>query len=201
MQEVPKYLKGRYNCTKEDMIHLGGLLFRIQVDSDRSRFVAIPQMLKELVPADQVAIMTPEQWKEVKRGRDCADGGLLPDRGVPHSSPHFLLQRISSSYKRQSGITVQEAKIRFLKVTSAWPTFGCSFFEAKVSFLPQWSQTKAALFQLSPVPPQQTCEPSFPGAILVVIGKQGVGFTDPDTKVGPVQVRTLTIRFCVAGTS
>lgn len=79
MQEVPKYLKGRHNCTKEDMIHLGGLLFRIQVDSDRSRFAAIPQMLKELVPADQVAIMTPEQWKEVKRGRDGGDGELPPD--------------------------------------------------------------------------------------------------------------------------
>lgn len=34
--------------------------------------------------------------------------------------------------------------------------------------------------------PQQTCEPSFPNSILVVISKQGVGFMDPETKVGPV---------------
>lgn len=66
VQEVPKYLKGRHNCTREDMIHLGGLLFRIQVDSDKSRFVAIPKMLKDLVPADQINIMTPEDWKKVK---------------------------------------------------------------------------------------------------------------------------------------
>lgn len=65
-QEVPKYLKGRHNCTREDLIHLGGLLFRIQVDSDKSRFVAIPTMLKDLVPADQINIMTPEDWKKVK---------------------------------------------------------------------------------------------------------------------------------------
>lgn len=65
-QEVPKYLKGRHKCTKEDMIHLGGLLFRIQVDSDRSRFVEIPQMLKDLVPADQIHIMPPEEWKKVQ---------------------------------------------------------------------------------------------------------------------------------------
>ncbi|TWW72912.1 Unconventional myosin-VIIb [Takifugu flavidus] len=130
-QEVPKYLKGRHNCTREDMIHLGGLLFRIQVDSDKSQFVAIPEMLKDLVPADQINLMTPEDWKK----------------------------HIFSSYKDQSGITVQEAKIRFLKVASTWRTFGCSFFEAK-----------------------QTCEESFPNAIVVVISKKGVGFMAPETK-------------------
>lgn len=66
VQEVPKYLKGRHNCTREDMIHLGGLLFRIQVDSDKSQFVAIPKMLKDLVPADQINLMTPEDWEKVK---------------------------------------------------------------------------------------------------------------------------------------
>lgn len=66
MQEVPKYLKGRHKCTKEEMIHLGGLLFRIQVDSDKSQFDAIPEMLKDLVPADQINIMTPKDWKKVK---------------------------------------------------------------------------------------------------------------------------------------
>lgn len=68
MQEVPKYLKGRHNCTREDMIHLGGLLYRIQVDVDRSPILTVPQMLKELVPADQINIMTPDNWKKVKRG-------------------------------------------------------------------------------------------------------------------------------------
>lgn len=48
---------------------------------------------------------------------------------------HFLfhLQHIMSSYNKQSGTTVQEAKIAFLKGISSWPTFGCAFFEVKVS--------------------------------------------------------------------
>ncbi|CAF97644.1 unnamed protein product, partial [Tetraodon nigroviridis] len=131
VQELPKYLKGRHNCTREDMIHLGGLLFRIQVGSDGSRSGAIPQMLKELIPVDQINIMSPGDWKK----------------------------HLFSSYNKQGDITAKEAKIRFLKVVSTWPTFGCSFFEVK-----------------------QTCEASFPNAILVVISKQGVGFMDPETK-------------------
>lgn len=45
------------------------------------------------------------------------------------------LQHISSSYSEQSSITAEEAKIRFLEVLSTRPTFGCSFFEAKVTRL------------------------------------------------------------------
>ncbi|XP_069020490.1 unconventional myosin-VIIa-like [Embiotoca jacksoni] len=130
-QEMPKYLRGYHTCTKEDMMSLGGLLFRVQVDSDRSQFVMIPKMLKELVPADQIQIMSPEEWKK----------------------------HIVSSYNKQSGITVQEAKIAFLKTISSWPTFGCAFFEVK-----------------------QTCESSYPSTLLVAISKQGVSFIVPKTK-------------------
>nr|XP_020504807.1 unconventional myosin-VIIa-like isoform X1 [Labrus bergylta] len=130
-QEQPKYLRGYHNCTKEDMITLAGLLFRTQVDSDRSQFVMIPKMLKSLVPADQIKLMSPEEWKK----------------------------HIISSYNKQSGITVDEAKIAFLKVISSWPTFGCAFFEVK-----------------------QTCESSYPNTVLIVVSKQGVSLIDPKTK-------------------
>ncbi|XP_070775715.1 unconventional myosin-VIIb-like [Enoplosus armatus] len=130
-QELPKYLRGYHNCTKEDMTNLGGLLFRVEVDSDRSQFLMIPKMLKELVPADQIKIMSPEDWKK----------------------------HIISSYNKQSGITVQEAKIAFLRAISSWPTFGCSFFEVK-----------------------QTCESSYPEMILIAISKQGVSLSNPKTK-------------------
>ncbi|XP_022050985.2 unconventional myosin-VIIb-like [Acanthochromis polyacanthus] len=130
-QEVPKYLHGFHNCSKEDMITLGGLLFRAQVDSDRSQFVMIPRMLKALVPADQLKIMLPEEWKK----------------------------HIVSSYNKQSGMTVQEAKINFLRTVSSWPTFGCDFYEVK-----------------------QTCERSYPNPLWIGINKQGVGLIDPASK-------------------
>ncbi|XP_077580422.1 unconventional myosin-VIIb-like isoform X2 [Stigmatopora nigra] len=102
-QEVPKYLLGYHDCSKEDMIGLGGLLFRAKVDSDRSQFVMIPKMLRDLVPADQIKSLSPEEWKK----------------------------NIMSSYNKQSGITLDECKIAFLQAISSWPTFGCSFFEVK----------------------------------------------------------------------
>ncbi|KAM7378916.1 hypothetical protein PAMP_004505 [Pampus punctatissimus] len=130
-QEMPKYLRGYHNCNKEDMITLGGLLFRTIVDSDRTQFVMIPRMLRQLVPADQIKSMSPEEWKK----------------------------HIISSYNKQSGITVQEAKIAFLQNISSWPTFGCSFFEVK-----------------------QTCESSYPNILWIAISKQGVSLIDPKTK-------------------
>uniref|UniRef100_A0A3Q4GWE9 Myosin VIIBb n=1 Tax=Neolamprologus brichardi TaxID=32507 RepID=A0A3Q4GWE9_NEOBR len=131
-QERSRYLRGYHDCTKEDMITLGGLLFRVKVESDMSQFVMIPKMLKDLVPADQQKIMSPDEWKK----------------------------HIISSYKQQSGITVDEAKIDFLKIISSWPTFGCTFFEVK-----------------------QTCESSYPATLLIGINKQGVCLIDPETKV------------------
>ncbi|XP_041849279.1 unconventional myosin-VIIa-like [Melanotaenia boesemani] len=130
-QELPKYLRGYHNCTREDMIKLGGLLFRVAVDSDRSQFVMIPKMLNELVPADQLKIMTLEDWKK----------------------------HIIASYNKQSGITVQEAKIDFLKTISTWPTFGCAFYEVK-----------------------QTCESSYPSIIMMAISKRGVSLIEPKKK-------------------
>ncbi|XP_072219091.1 unconventional myosin-VIIb-like [Leuresthes tenuis] len=130
-QEMPKYLRGLHNCTREDMFHLGGLLFRVAVDSDRSQFVMIPRMLNNLVPADQLQSMSPEEWKK----------------------------HIISSYNKQSGITVQEAKIAFLRTISSWPTFGCAFYEVK-----------------------QTCDSSYPNPVLIAISKKGVNLIDPQTK-------------------
>jgi myosin-7 len=66
---LPKYLRGYHKCTKEEMTSLAGLLFRVKVDTDRSQFVMIPRMLKELVPADEMKTMSPEDWKKVRRRR------------------------------------------------------------------------------------------------------------------------------------
>uniref|UniRef100_A0A3B3RG74 Myosin VIIBb n=1 Tax=Paramormyrops kingsleyae TaxID=1676925 RepID=A0A3B3RG74_9TELE len=130
-QELPKYLRGYHKCTKEDMFNLAGLLFRVNVDMDRSQFVMIPKMLKELVPADQMRTMSPEEWKK----------------------------NIISSYNKHAGLTVDDAKVAFLKAISRWQTFGCAFFEVK-----------------------QTSEAALPSIIMIAISKQGVNFIDPKTK-------------------
>ncbi|CAM4593667.1 unnamed protein product [Leuciscus chuanchicus] len=130
-QELPKYLRGYHSVSKEEMISLAGLLLRTQIDTDKSQFVMIPKMLKDLVPADQQRIMTPEDWKK-----------------------HMI-----SAYNKQAGITIDEAKLQFLKTISQWPTFGCAFFEVK-----------------------QTSEKSYPGVIMISISKQGVSLINPKTK-------------------
>ncbi|KAG7321570.1 hypothetical protein KOW79_014428 [Hemibagrus wyckioides] len=130
-QELPKYLRGYHSVEKQDLISLAGILFRVRVDADRSQFVMIPRMMKELVPADQHKIMSTEDWKK----------------------------HIISEYNKQAGITVEEAKVRFLKAITSWPTFGCAFFEVK-----------------------QTSERSYPNVILISISKQGVSLINPKTK-------------------
>uniref|UniRef100_A0AAR2KCB8 Uncharacterized protein n=1 Tax=Pygocentrus nattereri TaxID=42514 RepID=A0AAR2KCB8_PYGNA len=130
-QELPKYLRGYHTVSKEELIDLAGLLFRVKVDTDRSQFVMIPKMLKDLVPADQQKMMSSEDWKK----------------------------HIINAYNKQAGITVDEAKVYFLKSVSQWPTFGCAFFEVK-----------------------QTSERSYPSIIMIAISKQGVTLSDPKTK-------------------
>uniref|UniRef100_A0A672STX8 Unconventional myosin-VIIa-like n=1 Tax=Sinocyclocheilus grahami TaxID=75366 RepID=A0A672STX8_SINGR len=130
-QELPKYLRGYHNVSKEEMISLAGLLLRVQVDTNKSQFVMIPRMLKDLVPVDQQKIMTPDDWKK----------------------------HIINAYNKQAGITVDEAKLQFLKTISQWPTFGCVFFEVK-----------------------QTSEKSYPSVITLSISKQGVSIINPKAK-------------------
>ncbi|XP_064186818.1 unconventional myosin-VIIa [Anguilla rostrata] len=102
-QELPKYLRGYHKCTKEDMVNIAALLFRAKVDSDKTQFVMIPKMLKELVPNDQLKAMSSEEWKK----------------------------HIIATYNKQAGKTVEEAVVAFLKIIFRWPTFGCAFFEVK----------------------------------------------------------------------
>uniref|UniRef100_A0AAQ5YI30 Uncharacterized protein n=1 Tax=Amphiprion ocellaris TaxID=80972 RepID=A0AAQ5YI30_AMPOC len=102
-QEMPKYLRGFHVCTKEDMINIAGLLFRVKVGSDKTQLVMIPKMIKDLVPADQLKAMSENEWKK----------------------------SIAASYNKHAGMTVEEAQVAFLKAVCRWPTFGCAFFEVK----------------------------------------------------------------------
>lgn len=65
IKELPKYLRGYHHCSKEDMVQLGALLFRVKVGNDKTQFLMIPKMLKDLVPNDQLKAMSADEWKKV----------------------------------------------------------------------------------------------------------------------------------------
>ncbi|KAM3850264.1 unconventional myosin-VIIb [Diretmus argenteus] len=109
-QELPKYLRGYHVCTKEEMVKIGALLFSVKVDYDKNQLVMIPKMLKELVPGDQLKLMSENEWKK----------------------------NIVAAYNKQTSTTVEEAKVAFLKTVSRWPTFGCAFFEVKQTSEPNF---------------------------------------------------------------
>uniref|UniRef100_H3D8C8 Myosin VIIBa n=1 Tax=Tetraodon nigroviridis TaxID=99883 RepID=H3D8C8_TETNG len=109
-QELPKYLRGYHACSREEMIHIAALLFRIKVNNDRSQFATIPKMLKELVPPDQLKTLSENEWKKL----------------------------IVATYNKQGKMTIEEAKAAFLKAVYRWPTFGCAFFEVKQTSEPSF---------------------------------------------------------------
>ncbi|MEE6525432.1 hypothetical protein FKM82_025428, partial [Ascaphus truei] len=66
-QELPKYIRGYHKCTREDVLQLGALIYRVRFEDDKSYFPNIPKMLKELVPQDLIRQLNPDDWKRVRR--------------------------------------------------------------------------------------------------------------------------------------
>uniref|UniRef100_A0AAV2KT89 Unconventional myosin-VIIa n=1 Tax=Knipowitschia caucasica TaxID=637954 RepID=A0AAV2KT89_KNICA len=130
-QELPKYLRGYHVCTKEEMVSIAALLFRIKTNNDKTQLVTLTKSLKELVPADQLKAMSDNEWKKT----------------------------VVAAFNSQGNMTVDEAKVSFLKMVYRWPTFGCAFFEVK-----------------------QTSEPNFPDIVRIAISKQGLTIIHPKTK-------------------
>ncbi|MEQ2184695.1 hypothetical protein GOODEAATRI_010668 [Goodea atripinnis] len=64
--ELPKYLRGYHVCTKEEMVNIAALLFRVKVNGDKNQIAMIPKVLKELIPGDQLKAMSENEWKKVQ---------------------------------------------------------------------------------------------------------------------------------------
>ncbi|XP_062055076.1 unconventional myosin-VIIb [Lepus europaeus] len=109
-QELPKYLRGFHKCSREDAIHLAGLIYKAQFDNDQSQLASVPKILRELVPANLTRLMSTEEWKK-----------------------SLLL-----ACDKHRDKTVQEAKVAFLKWICRWPTFGSAFFEVKQTSEPSY---------------------------------------------------------------
>ncbi|KAH0623879.1 hypothetical protein JD844_007064 [Phrynosoma platyrhinos] len=109
-QELPKYLRGYHNCSKEDAIQLAGLIFKVHANNDKTQYASLPKILKELVPENMIRTASPEEWR----------------------------RNIISATNKHEQKSVDEAKIAFLKYIYRWPTFGSAFFEVKQTSEPNF---------------------------------------------------------------
>ncbi|XP_030055928.1 unconventional myosin-VIIa isoform X3 [Microcaecilia unicolor] len=111
-QELPKYLRGYHKCSREDVLQLAALIYRVRFEDDKSYFPNIPKMLRELVPQDLIRQLNPDDWK----------------------------RSIVAYFNKHSGKTRDEAKLAFLKIIFKWPTFGSAFFEVKQTTEPNFPE-------------------------------------------------------------
>ncbi|XP_062983292.1 unconventional myosin-VIIa [Elgaria multicarinata webbii] len=111
-QELPKYLRGYHKCSREDILQLGALIYRVKFEDDKSYFPSIPKLLKELVPESLIRQLSPDDWK----------------------------RSIVAYFNKHAGKTREEAKLAFLKIVFKWPTFGSAFFEVKQTTDPNYPE-------------------------------------------------------------
>ncbi|XP_021250654.1 unconventional myosin-VIIb [Numida meleagris] len=111
-QELPKYLRGYHNCSRDEAVQLAGLIYKVRFNNDRTQLATISKILKGLVPDNLLRVISPDEWKK----------------------------SIAAAYSKHEGKTVDEAKIAFLKIIYRWPTFGSAFFEVKQTSEPNFPE-------------------------------------------------------------
>ncbi|KYO19219.1 unconventional myosin-VIIb [Alligator mississippiensis] len=111
-QELPKYLRGYHKCSREEVLQLAALIYRVKFEDDKSYFPSIPKLLKELVPQDLIRQLAPDDWK----------------------------RSIVAYYNKHAGKSREDAKLAFLKIVFKWPTFGSAFFEVKQTTEPNYPE-------------------------------------------------------------
>ncbi|GBP20574.1 Myosin-VIIa [Eumeta japonica] len=111
-QELPKLLRGYHRCGREEAARLAALAYRARYGDNKQELQAIPQMLRELIPADLIKLQSSTDWKRA----------------------------IVAAYNQDAGVTPEDAKITFLKVIYRWPTFGSAFFEVKQTTEPNYPE-------------------------------------------------------------
>lgn len=74
---MPKYLRGYHKCTREEVLQLGALIYRVKFEEDKSYFPSIPKLLRELVPQDLIRQVSPDDWKRVSTEGDSGNSPPL----------------------------------------------------------------------------------------------------------------------------
>lgn len=71
LQELPKYLRGYHNSSREETTNMAALLLRIKAGNGHPQAAMIPRVLKELVPVDQLRALSENEWKKVSGKKNC----------------------------------------------------------------------------------------------------------------------------------
>ncbi|XP_045024997.1 myosin-VIIa isoform X1 [Daphnia magna] len=111
-QELPKLLRGYHRCNKDEAIRLAAFIYRVRFGESKNELANVPQMLRDLVPADLIKLLGNNDWKKC----------------------------ITAAHAQDSGMSAEDAKINFLKIIYRWPTFGSAFFEVKQTTEPNFPE-------------------------------------------------------------
>ncbi|XP_046447605.1 myosin-VIIa-like isoform X1 [Daphnia pulex] len=111
-QELPKLLRGYHRCNKDEAIRLAAFIYRVRFGESKAELANVPQMLRDLVPADLIKLLGNNDWKKT----------------------------ITAAHAQDSGMSAEDAKINFLKIIYRWPTFGSAFFEVKQTTEPNFPE-------------------------------------------------------------
>ncbi|XP_073987917.1 myosin-VIIa-like isoform X2 [Rhodnius prolixus] len=101
-QELPKYMTGVHNCSIDDAIYIGALLFIAEYDR------------KQIIQPEN------EILKQLQH--------IVPEHLIDQLGAREWLDCIYKAYKQIKGMSSEDAKINFLKVAQRWHTFGSAFF-------------------------------------------------------------------------
>ncbi|GFY49046.1 myosin-VIIa [Trichonephila inaurata madagascariensis] len=111
-QELPKLLRGYHKCSKDEAARLAALIYRVRYGESKVELQSIPNMLREMIPADLLKAQNANDWKRA----------------------------IVAAYNQDAGMSPEESKVNFLKVIFKWPTFGSAFFEVKQTTDPNFPE-------------------------------------------------------------
>lgn len=76
-QELPKLLRGYHRCSKEESIRLAALIYRVRFGESKAELANVPQMLRDLVPADLIKLLGSSDWKKAITAAHTQDSGSV----------------------------------------------------------------------------------------------------------------------------
>ncbi|PSN40501.1 Myosin-VIIa [Blattella germanica] len=91
-QELPKLLRGYHKSSKDEASRLAALVYRVRFGESKQELQAIPQMLRELVPADLLKVQNANDWKRSIVAAYNQDAGYSSDSSI-HTNLKLVIRQ------------------------------------------------------------------------------------------------------------